>query len=232
MKHLDKSKFMSAAEVAVVLIFAFVWDEMVYLGTRLITTVWHHFDMTLPIDRFVPFIPWTVVIYFGCYIVWGVTYYLCAKQERGERDRFFCADAFTKLVCLVFFILVPTTNVRPEITDRGIWEFLMKFLYSVDPADNLFPSLHCIISWLCWIGVRKRNDISPKYRRFTFWAAVAVCISTLTTRQHVIADVIGGVLLAEVSYLIAGIPRVCAVYKRILSWLLRVCRIEVQEEKE
>lgn len=218
------------AEIAVILIFAFVWDEMVYLGSRLITTPLHHYDMTLPIDRLIPFAPWTVAIYYSCFIVWGWTYYLCAKQERGERDRFFCADAFTKLICLFIFIALPTTNIRPEVTGSGVWDSLMKFLYSVDPADNLFPSLHCILSWLCWIGVRRRRDISAVYRWFTFVDAVLVCISTLTTRQHVIADVISGVAIAELSYLIAKVPQVCSVYRKIISWLLRLLKIEPSEE--
>lgn len=220
MKRLAKNK-QDLTEIVVVLLLAFVWDEIVYCGSRLITTSWHHYDMTTPIDMLVPFMPWTILIYFGCFIIWGVNYYLCAAQDKGARDRFFCADVISKGIGLLFFILIPTTNTRPEIADQNIWGFLMTFLYKVDPADNLFPSFHCLVSWLCWIGVRKRKDIPPLYRHFTLAAAVAVCVSTLTTRQHVIADVISGILLAEISYLIAGIPKVCAVYSSAISRLIR-----------
>ena len=32
----------------------------------------------------------------------------------------------------------------------------MRFLYQVDAADNLFPSIHCLTSWFCYIGIRGR----------------------------------------------------------------------------
>lgn len=50
-------------------------------------------------------------------------------------------------------------------------------------------------------------------------AAAAVCLSTMTTRQHVIADVAGGILLAEGCYYVAGYPKVCAVYSKIIACL-------------
>lgn len=34
-------------------------------------------------------------------------------------------------------------------------------------------------------------------------AAIAICISTLTTRQHVLADIFGGIGAAELSWLAA-----------------------------
>ena len=168
--------------------------------------------MTTAIDKLVPFLPWTVSIYFGCYLFWCINYYLCAVQERPERDRFFCADTLSKGICFVLFLLIPATNIRPEIVGDTVWDILMKLLYQIDAADNLFPSIHCLVSWFCWIGVRKRKDIPVLYRYFSLAMAVAVCISTLTTRQHVIADVIGGVALAEVSYILAGYAKVRRYY--------------------
>lgn len=200
-------------------LLALAWNQLVYNGTAWIAKSWYHYDITTPLDLLIPLVPWTVVIYFSCYLHWAVTYCLCAAQNTAERDRFFCADVLAKAVCLVFFLAIPTTNVRPEIVDENIWGALMKFLYQIDAASNLFPSIHCAVSWLCWIGVRGRKHISFLYRVFTFAAAVAVCIATLTTRQHVLADVIGGVALAEICYIAAGYPKVCAIYSAILSWL-------------
>ena len=189
---------------AIQLIVALLWHELVYLGARWIAGGWVHYDLTTALDRKIPLVPWTIVIYFGCYLFWAANYYLCSAQDGQERNRFFLTDLLAKAVCFVLFLVLPTTNIRPEITGNGIFEYLMRFLYSVDAADNLFPSLHCLTSWLCWIGVRKRRDIHGWYRWASFVIAILVCISTLTTYQHVIADVIAGVLIAEASYWIAG----------------------------
>ena len=207
-------------ETALILGIAFLWNEVVYLGARQIAQSWHHYDMTTAIDRLVLFLPWTISIYFGCYLFWCINYYLCAVQERPERDRFFCADTLSKGICFVLFLLIPATNIRPEIVGDTVWDILMKLLYQIDAADNLFPSIHCLVSWLCWIGVRKRKDIPVLYRHFSLAMAVAVCISTLTTRQHVIADVIGGVVLAEICYHISGKQRVRRVYSGIIRKMI------------
>lgn len=204
-------------EAVLILGIAFLWNEMVYVGARQIAQSWYHYDLTTSVDKFVPFLPWTITIYFGCFLFWGGSYAVCAVQEKSERDRFFCADVLAKGFCFCFFLLIPTTNIRPEIIGRTMWDTLMKLLYQVDAADNLFPSIHCLVSWLCWIGVRNRKDIPLIYKAFSLVMAAMVCISTLTTRQHVVADVIGGILLAEISYILAGRTKICAYYTSSIS---------------
>lgn len=101
-----------------------------------------------------------------------------------------------KLVCGVIFLLVPTTNVRPQL-GQGFFDFCLGAIYAMDQPTNLFPSIHCLESWICWRGIRNRMDISPIYRDFSGVFAILICISTLLTKQHVIADVFGGILLGE-----------------------------------
>lgn len=202
-----------------ILVIAFLWNQTAYFGSRLITKTWMHFDMTTSLDLAIPFLPWTISIYLGCYIFWCVNYYLCATQNKLNRDRFFCADIIAKGICFLLFLLIPTTNIRPTVGNSTIWDTLMKLLYRLDSADNLFPSIHCLVSWFCWIGVRKRTDISSFYRYFSFFMAISVCISTLTTKQHVIVDVIGGILLAEICYCIAGFKKVHTIYSSVISYL-------------
>lgn len=208
-------------EFFLVLLFAFLWNQSVYCGARWIATSWNHYDMTTSFDLLVPFMPWTIIIYWGCYIFWCINYYLCALQPKEERDRFFCADALAKGICFLFFLLIPTTNIRPIIGEETIWDTLMKLLYRIDAADNLFPSIHCLVSWLCWVGLRQRKDIPLIYRHFSLVAAIAVCISTLTTRQHVILDVAGGIFLAEVCYYLAGFSKLRIIYAFIISSLTK-----------
>ncbi len=222
----------SALEIIVVLAFSFLFNLAVYNITKLITMSRHHFDMTLEIDSHFPFIPWTVIIYFSWFVFWLGNYYLLANGERAERNRLFAADILGRIVCFVIFIALPTTNIRPEIEDGGVWNFFMKFLYLVDTPQNLFPSIHCYASWLCFIGVRRRKDMRPWYKILTLLWAVAICISTLTTRQHVTVDVISGIALAEITYLIAAIPKVQDIYQRIIDFFLRLFKIDRIKENE
>jgi membrane-associated phospholipid phosphatase len=200
---------------------ALVWNSIAYYGTRLLTQNRPHYNMELALDRLIPFVPWTVSIYFACYLFWAVNYILCARQEKALAYHFFSADFLAKDVCLLCFLFLPTTNIRPAVAAQGFWNGVMTFLYQSDAADNLFPSIHCLTSWFCYIGVRGRSEIPRWYRRFSFWMAIAVFISTLTTKQHVLVDVAGGVLLAEGSWWAAGHTRFSTAYGAIFDRLER-----------
>lgn len=226
MKLFDKNK-RELLEIIIILGFAVIWNFGAYLGGRTIASGWYHYDMTLPVDKYVPFLPWTIIIYFGCYLLWGVNYLICAfNEDKAERSRYFCADIIAKGISFLIFIIIPTTNVRPEIAGTDFWSFCMKFLFWIDAPDNLFPSIHCLASWLCWIGIRKRKDIPAAYRYFSLIFALAVCISTLTTRQHVIVDVFAGVFLAEFSYFIAGFNKVNGIYNKVISFFFRIFKVD------
>ena len=131
--------------------------------------------------------------------------------------QFFAADFLSRAVCLAFYLFYPTTNTRPAVEPEGFWNQVVAALYAVDAADNLFPSIHCLVSWFCYIGLRGRRDVPKWYRGVSCLLAVLVCISTLTTKQHVIVDVIGGVLLAEICYAIARMTPIWKSYEKALD---------------
>ena len=172
------------------LILTLTANFIAYFGTRPFTSSWKHYNIETVLDQQIPVIPWTIVIYFGCYLVWIVNYLIAASREKEFVWRFFAADVLARLVCMAFYLLLPTTNVRPSIPEQGFWNQMLALLYQMDAADNLFPSIHCLNSWFC---------------------------STLTTKQHVIADVIGGALLAEVTWQIAGRTHLGTWYGMILE---------------
>lgn len=199
------------------LILTVVWNQSVYYAGNAIAKNWFHYNLEFSIDPMVPFLPWTLSIYIGCYLFWAINYVLCAHQENAQAYRFFCADFIAKAICFVFFILLPTTNVRPDILGDTFWELGITLLYQVDAPTNLFPSIHCLVSWFCFIGIRKNKNIPLWYRILTLFIAIAICLSTLTTRQHVIVDVLGGILLAEISYWIARCPSILHKYTKLIA---------------
>lgn len=160
-------------------------------------------SLALPFDHQIPMISWTILIYFGCYIFWIVNYIMIYNRSREHAYRFFVADFFSRTVCMLFFLLYPTTLERPEITGTGIFDELMRFLYAADKPTNLFPSIHCLVSWFCFLGIRTDKRIPTWYKAASALFAFAVFASTLTTRQHVFLDIIGGVALAHISCLVA-----------------------------
>lgn len=198
-------------------ICALMFNNLVYGGAKLIAGGWYHHNIESSLDQKIPFIPETLIIYFGCYAFWLVNYIIIAKQDKKSIYQFFSGDLLSRCVCLIFYLVYPTTNTRPVITGSGFWDVAMSWLYNVDTASNLFPSIHCLVSWFCFIGIRKNKNIPLWYRTFSCVMAIMVFISTLTTKQHVIVDVAGGVILAELCFWLGRHTKLSSVYGRVFD---------------
>lgn len=208
---------------------ALLGNQIPYQLARLLARGMRHYNLSLPIDAAVPFLPWTVCIYFfGGLIFLVFLYRRVAALPRETADRFFCANLLGKGICFAFFIFFPTSIIRPELNGSGFWETCMRFVYRVDEPNNLFPSLHCFIAWLCWAGVRGNRELSLLWRASALLMAVAVCVSTLTTRQHVMLDVAGGVSLSELCWQLARFGRIRRLYSALVDRILRGKRQECE----
>lgn len=199
------------------LIFAFSFNMAVYGGARMIAGEWRHYNIESTLDKMIPFWPPSVAVYLGCYLFWGVNYILIAGRGKQEACQFFAGDFISRVICFVFYLAIPTTNTRPLLEPDGFWDKAMLFVYKVDAADNLFPSIHCLVSWFCYIGLRGRKEIPVWYRGASLLMAIAVCVSTLTTKQHVILDVAGGILLAEACFWIGKKQPAWRLYEKLLD---------------
>lgn len=199
-----KHKFAAHTHEINLLIAACVFNILIYNGGRFISQSRFHLCLATDFDDIIPFLPWTVYIYWICYLFWIVNYILAVKQSSEEADLFIIAHFIGETVCFIAFVFMPTTMVRAEITGNTLADQIMSLTYQIDSADNLLPSIHCFVSWLCWIGVRGKYKIPVWYQCASLFMAIAVCISTLTVKQHVIVDVIAGIILAEFSYLCSG----------------------------
>lgn len=197
------------------LVFSFVFNCLVYSGSRAVAGSWYHHNIESNLDLRLPFLPQFLIIYFGCYIFWAANYILAARQDREEVYRFFTADFISRCVCLVIFLAYPTTNTRPVIEGSGFWDLLAGWLYSIDAADNLFPSIHCLVSWFCFLAVKGQKKISIWYKAVSFILAVLVFLSTLFTKQHVIVDVAGGIFLAQGCFWIGKHTEIWHIYEHI-----------------
>lgn len=192
-----------------------VFNFSIYSGARLFykNSIFH--DLTSHYDDMVPVVPVFVLIYFGSYVFWIANYILISRIGKDHCYRFLIADLLGKLICGIIYIKFPTTNIRPDITSTGIFVDMLKFLYSVDAANNLFPSIHCLVSWYCFAGLRNCKTIPAWYRGFSLLMAIMICISTVTTKQHVIIDVFGGIMLAELTWQLSLRMELYKTYKYI-----------------
>jgi len=182
----------------------FAANGIIYWGIQFFMKNAFHYDFTSSFDRNVPFMKEWVVIYLVCYIFWLGNYIVITHEGKERWFRFVTADIVAKLICGVFFIFLPTTNIRPEVLGTDIFSDLMRFVYNSDPPINLFPSMHCLISWFCYLGLRNSKTVSTPYKWFSFIFAVLVFASTQFTKQHYWIDILGGLVIAEIGFYYAN----------------------------
>ncbi len=199
----EKEDKISLKYAAIPLITIFVGQYVVYFMTKFINAGMDKHNFTFPVDELIPFVPESSYIYLGCYLFWLYSFFLIAKTGKKNFYNMLSSIYLSYPVCFAFFVLLPTTIERPVLSGNMPSEYLMRFIYNADTPVNLFPSMHCLLSWYCYMFVRKRNDIKKGYRIFSLIFTILICISTQTTKQHYLIDIFGGILLAELSWYIA-----------------------------
>ena len=77
----------------------------------------------------------------------------------------------------------------------------------MDPADNLFPSIHCLESYILTRAAFSRKIGMERCPAWFKWLSVPVTAlvfaSTLYLRQHVFVDVVAAVVVVEIGIFVA-----------------------------
>ncbi len=198
-------------------------NMLVYYAAIVICADWQYHDYPrLMIDDMIPLVPEWMYIYWGCYLFWGINYCLVARIHREDPAKFYhfvTTDMMSRIVCGFFFFLLPTTNVRPGFEVDSFAAYLLQMLYQADPPVNLFPSIHCLVSWMCFIGIRGNKKIPVWYQVFSCLFALLVLVSTLTTKQHYLLDGVVGILFAEILYALNRKWTVKNYVQRFFDWI-------------
>lgn len=185
------------------LLMAVAMNFFTYYGTQFITNYLSHFDVSFLVSDNFQVIPGFIYIYILAYIQWIIGYIVIARENKQVCYEILSAELIAKLFCFISFLIFPTTMERPLVVGSSFSVFLVNSIYLLDPAINLFPSIHCLESWMCFRGSQKLKKVSNWYLIGQFIFAVLVFLSTIFVRQHVWIDIIGGFLAVEVGLFIA-----------------------------
>lgn len=159
----------------------------------------------LGLDRIMPMQPAWSVIYLS-YLLSPFLPLLMVRQQEHVR-RIFLAWLLVWSVGYVCFLVYPTIAPRTdEVEGKGFFVWFLQGIYDADPPRNCFPSLHVATAFVAALACGR------VHRGVGFaallWSGL-VAASTVFTKQHYVADVIAGVLLAGVAYVVflRGGPR-------------------------
>jgi membrane-associated phospholipid phosphatase len=163
----------------------------------------HHWfsSTTMPLsflDRLIPFLPETVWIYISISLLMPIGPFL--MNQRRQIFRYAAGIMIIGLIADVVFIFWPTTCLRPDAAGANA---VYQTLIGIDNPFHAFPSLHAafaVYSARCGGMVMRELSKSRLWQRLLWLWAFLILLATLTTKQHVIADILAGSTLGFVIY--------------------------------
>lgn len=188
----------------------FLVDVLVYWGTRPIAGNFKVFNFTIVgFDDKVPLLKIFFIPYLLAYFYWAVAPVMAGKNKKRFCN-WFIAVMISFLVVAIIYCFMPTTIERPidEMLASESWldRWIGRFYYNDGGyvPFGCFPSIHCLLSAFCYIGVRNQKNIHIGNRIGILIMDILILLSTQFTKQHYIVDLISAVFLAEFTFFICN----------------------------
>lgn len=169
-----------------------------YLPNRWIVANPTPVDIATSLDTQIHFVSFFFLIYVLAYVQWAGSYFYHCRDSVQTCYHIVTADCIAKLLCLVLFLALPTQTVHPDITQNTVFDQGMKLIFLVDRPINLFPSIHCLESWMCFRGAMMLSKKNYWYITAQGIFTLLVFASTLFTKQHLVLDVPAGIAVCEI----------------------------------
>ena len=189
---------------------------LLYFGSEFFQSKIH--NVKRPVDDKIPFLPWTVLPY--CFWFPMIAFYplIVFRTDPCSYCGYLMTMVMEIVLSVVCYLIYPTSFQRPAPPD-GFWGNFMKFVYHGSYRGlNCAPSLHCsscflviCVSFIC-------AGMSLWVRVFTVSIAIMIVLSTLTTKQHTLIDVLTAVPLFLISRIL-GILLTIRYFTPILTFV-------------
>lgn len=162
------------------------------------------------LDSLIGFHPLAMPLYVSLWVYVSLPPVLLATRK--ELYRYGVSMAATCLAGLFVFYFWPTAVPVADM-DWSLYPGV-DFLKSMDASGNAFPSLHVATAVFsaAWLHHLLRRIEGPAWLLLVNWLwCVGIVYSTLATRQHVVVDVAGGLVLGGLAAYLSLRHRACNV---------------------
>lgn len=151
------------------------------------------FEMQIPfiIDSI-----WIYIVLYPLYLIWALFGYKDIPQMNKTLFGFILLTILSCAIFLIFPVSYPRELFLLPL-DNDISTILFRAMRSADKSNNCLPSLHVGLCFIFAYGYLKENKI--KFY-ISFAISVIVSISTLTTKQHYIYDILTGFMISTLIY--------------------------------
>ena len=151
-------------------------------------------DVMMAFEPSIPFFPSAILGYLLVYLA-ALLPFLLINNKQHLNVALKAAFIMLTIHFVLFYVAPVRMTYRPDLENvPGIMNQFAFYYFKLDQPTNCFPSLHVamptLATWMTWKS-------HPKWR-FSFVAmTVIIAISVVVVKQHYIADVVAGALVAS-----------------------------------
>ena len=177
-------------------VISLVLVAAVYLTSQIYAVLNHGpaiLNLKTPLDAALPVIPIFVIPYVSLQPIIYFTLIVLLLTRTRIFQPASLALIIAWLVSYGFYFFLQSEVVRPVLTGADVLTRMIRDVYAGDNPYNDFPSLHTSLSTIIalhWFRVNRSLGVVV-----AIWTALIVA-STVLIKQHYLADVVSGLLLA------------------------------------
>lgn len=156
------------------------------------------------LDRLIPFSPSLTVVYLSIFIF--VSPGPLLLSTRSKLGRYSVGAVLQIVIAAIAFFLWPTAIARPVPELKNV---LYETLVGIDGTINCCPSLHAALTLYSayWASYSLSNIMPQLWGHTIIWTwALAIIYSAMAIKQHVLLDIVGGIVLAIMALAVVTLP--------------------------
>ena len=177
----------------------------------------------VPLDDTIPFCEYFIMPYIIWFLYVAFTILFTSTHDH---EKYYYGSLYLFIGMTLFLIIstiYPTGHLLrvANFSRDNTCISLVKFLYKIDTPTNILPSIHVYNSAACLVILCK--DKYFKQNRLliivAFLLTISIILSTVFLKQHSIADVISGILLSYLFYIMFYVRRLVKLVNFLMNKL-------------
>ena len=163
---------------------------------------WTLFDPSFAIDDSIAYIPFLNLAYFSFYAYYVLIPFFASTEGQRKAAIIFSQRMFVATIPVFFiFLLAPVeVSIRTEVEGDDVLTSMLSLIHIVDQPYNAWPSLHVGHSLCVVLCVPLIYNVHRVAYVSLWFAWILLTLSTMTTQQHYLFDVLTGILFALIAH--------------------------------
>ena len=161
------------------------------------------------IDDLIPVVSIFVIPYLWSYVYWITGPIVASMSDFKHFLNVMLTYFVACIIGAIVFVFAPSyiDRVAEGVYNRpqnNLFDWILQIIYDTDGKEigfNLFPSFHCLLTVICFLGAFRKKEIPLVFRIYSFIMMILIFLSTVFTKQHYIIDMVGGIGIALIVWL-------------------------------